>query len=72
MLYTHFFYKAPKLFSPQPLPCWRVALPRGVDGVRGLVEAARAQATTLPPSRQAMMHPAMSSQLTEQTRMFTR
>ena len=47
-------------------------MPRGVEGVRGPVEDVRAQATTLPPSRRAMMHPAMSSQLTEQTRMFTR
>ena len=70
--HTHFFSKASKLFSPQPLPWWRVVSPRGVDGVRGLVEVAREPAMTLPLQRQAMMHPAMPSQLTEQTRMFTR
>ena len=43
-----------------------------MDGVRGLVEVAREPAMTLPLQRQAMMHPAMPSQLTEQTRTFTR
>ena len=47
-------------------------MPRGVVVARDLVEVARAPDTTHPPSRQAMMHQAMSSQLTEQTRMFTR
>ena len=63
---------SPKPFPPQPSPCWRVSLPRGVVVARDLVEVARAPATTHPLSRQAMMHQAMSSQLTEQTRMFTR